>query len=161
MPIYPSNKPVIAITTGDPSGIGPEVTLKALLRPHIKDLAHYIIVGDLKTLLATAGRFGLCLDSFKFGSGAVTKRIGRTGSVPVADGDLITLLDLDNMQQKKLKFGKESAVYGKASVEYLQKGLELIKEGIAECIVTAPINKAAARKAGFRFPGQTEFFADS
>ena len=53
MPISPSSRPMLALTMGDPAGIGPEIILRALARPRIKNLADYTIVGDLKILSRT------------------------------------------------------------------------------------------------------------
>ncbi len=141
MPISPSSKTVVAVTMGDPSGIGPEVTLKSLYKRRIRRLAKYIIIGDLKALRKTASTLGMPLAS-------------------VVRGE-VALLDMHNLPPEGLYFGKENAGYGKASIEYLKKGLDLIRSGAAECIVTAPINKSSAKKSGFGFPGHTEFFESS
>jgi len=141
MPISPSGKPIVAITMGDPSGIGPEVIFKSLLKPHIRHLADYIIVGDLKTLQRTVAASGRPLTSVLSGH--------------------VSLLDLDNLPSGRFRFGKLDAGYGKASIEYLRKGFDLISSGRVDCIVTAPINKSSAKKSGFKFPGHTEFFAAS
>jgi 4-hydroxythreonine-4-phosphate dehydrogenase len=104
MRISRSSKPRIVITMGDPSGIGPEVTLKALASPEVKGLANFLVIGE------TSGPRGI-----------------------------------------------KSA---RASLEYIDKALELAMAGEADAIVTAPVSKAAIKKAGFPdFQGHTEYFA--
>lgn len=160
MPIFPSNKPIVAITIGDPSGIGPEITLKSLTKPSIRRLANYIIIGDKKVLQRTAVSLGKHRELFLkelqiileqpiiFKKKLYTPHTGYAG-----------LLDLKNVPNSSFLFGKESAVYGKASVEYIERAYNLIVTNIADCIVTAPINKYAVKRAGFKFPGHTEYFA--
>ena len=73
----------------------------------------------------------------------------------------IKIIDLKNVSLKSFSFGRQKAAYGKASIEYIKKARELLRTGMADCVVTAPINKNSIRKAGFKFPGHTEFFASS
>jgi len=95
---------------GDPSGIGPEVVLKALASPKVKGLADFFIIGDGNVLKGRARR--------------------------------------------DMKF------CGRASVQYIDRALELIKRGGADCLVTAPVNKSSIRRAGFPdFQGHTEYLA--
>ncbi|MBL7070644.1 MAG: 4-hydroxythreonine-4-phosphate dehydrogenase PdxA [Candidatus Omnitrophica bacterium] len=161
MPTSPSNKPVAAITMGDPSGIGPEIILKSLSKPDIRRLATYIVVGDLKTLRRSSAALSApCKSLLKkihvISGGSISNKEDLT-----AVGDRVMLLDLANIPPGDHSFGKERAAYGKASVEYIKRGYGLIRAGIADCIVTAPINKASAKKSGFRFPGHTEYFITS
>ena len=132
------SKPVVALTMGDPSGIAPEIILKSLARPSIGRLANYIIIGDATVLRKTA-------DSLK-------KKLLPAGAN-------INLLDLKNVPDRSFSFGRESAVYGKASIEYIKKAYILVRSKKADCVVTGPINKAAIKMAGFRFPGHTVYLA--
>ncbi|MDD5679676.1 MAG: 4-hydroxythreonine-4-phosphate dehydrogenase PdxA [Candidatus Omnitrophica bacterium] len=141
MPTSLSSKPSLVLTMGDPAGIGPEIILKALAKPAVKNLANYIIVGDLKILNKT-------------------KSILNKYRIPcLNDLSQINILDLKNVPMSGFCFGKEKAVYGRASIEYIKKAFELIEQGIADGMVTAPINKSAVRKSGFPFPGHTEYLA--
>jgi len=141
------DKPPIAISTGDPSGIGAEVTLKALakLAPGSKHL--YCLVGDYTHLKACAKRFKVNLPLEKLDSDdpALTGR-GK-----------IVVLDLGGAE--KSKWGKISASSGTAAVHYIIKGAQLALEGKATALVTAPISKEAIHKAGCIFPGHTELLA--
>ncbi len=140
-------KPPIAISTGDPSGIGAEVTLKALAKliPGSKHL--YCLVGDFAYLTACAKRFKIKLPLEKLDSqGPALVGRGRIG-----------VLDLGGAE--KSQWGKISASSGTAAVHYIIKGAQLALEGKASALVTAPISKEAIHKAGCIFPGHTELLA--
>lgn len=68
-------------------------------------------------------------------------------------------IDLNNVAHKNFKFGKLSADYGRASIEYLDAALELIKNKEINCLVTCPISKEAIKLAHFNWPGHTEYLA--
>lgn len=160
MPTSPSNRPIIALSMGDPSGVGPEIILKSLARPSIRRLANYIIVGDEKTLRKTAislsrhhKLFLKELQVISEGPSYFKKKL----YVPRAG--YVGLLDLKNVSIRSFSFGRVRPIYGKASMEYIKRAYQLVKANIADCIVTAPINKSAVRKAGFKFPGHTEYLA--
>jgi len=119
-----SKKPVIAITMGDPAGIGPEIILKALARQNSRRVS-FLVVGDSLLL--------------------------KNCPCPV--------VDMKNVDMKKFRYGKISAMCGKAAIEYIKKGVDIIKSGAADALVTAPISKEAANLAGFKWPGHTEYLA--
>lgn len=128
------------ITMGDPSGIGPEVILKALGTFRLSKLADWTVIGDRWALEKCQMSGCPCLPA------------GRK----CQDFEVI---DLRNVARKGFAFGKVRPEYGKAAMEYLQKGLELIKLGRIDCLVTAPVNKKAVNLAGYHFSGQTEYIA--
>lgn len=120
---------------GDPSGIGPEVTLKALARGDLSKRANFLVIGDASALDSVGCKLKLGLE------------------VPV--------LDLANAPVKKISYGVSRPSYGKASVEYIDAALGILKRGMADALVTAPINKASVSAAGMRgFKGHTEYLAD-
>jgi len=129
-------KPIIAISMGDPSGIGPEVILKALASPQIRRLAFFLVVGDAFTLGRTA-------------------KLMKRGKAMLD----FHLLDLGNVRKKGFRFGKLSAGYGRASFEYIKTAVDIVKQGVADALVTAPINKEALSKAGLKYNGHTELLA--
>lgn len=122
-----------AITMGDPSGIGPEIIIKALRDPVLRGLAEFVVIGDVKVIKRTHN-LELITHNSKF-------------------------IDVHNVSQDNFRFGKIKAEYGKASLEYLQKALELIKAKKIDCLVTAPVSKEAIHLAGNKFSGQTEYIA--
>ena len=132
-----SDRPCIVISSGDPSGIGPEITLKALKNPAVLKLADFIVVGNLNVL----------------------KRIAKKIHLKIKPGKSITFVHLDNVPRKKIKFGKSDALYGKAAVDYILYAAVVVKSLPNSALVTAPINKESINKAGFNFGGHTELLS--
>lgn len=126
------NKPVIGITMGDPAGIGPEVIGKILLNKNINRICVPLVIGDKRFF------------------------VGANNYSPFGK---INILDLKNADPEKIPVGKVSAKAGKASIEYIDKAVELVNKGDIHAIVTAPINKESVSKAGLKFPGHTEYLA--
>jgi len=131
--------PAIAVTIGDPSGIGPEVVLKALADPELAALAHWILVGDTGILREVGKRCGLDPDIL---AGA-------------------SLLDLRAMREP-LGFapGRINGACGRAAVEYVRQATQMCLRGEAHAMVTAPLNKEAVTLSGMKFTGHTEFIAE-
>lgn len=182
MPISPSNKPIVALTMGDPAGIGPEIIVKALAKSPIRRLANYVIVGDITTLEKSAISLNRhhkllierlqvislhpptpldsksrCMDNTRASKHLTEPRFKK--KLFASYNKHITLLDLKNVPVGSFSFGGEKAAHGKASVEYITRAYDLVRANIVDCVVTAPINKSAVRMSGFRFPGHTEYFA--
>jgi 4-hydroxythreonine-4-phosphate dehydrogenase len=130
-PILKSNKIKVGITMGDPSGIGPAVTLKAISA--LKGKADFVVIGD----------------RWVFNNAGEDRKQKTEGGC---------FVDLNNVNHEKFSFGKVKAEYGRASIEYLDKAMELINAGQIDCLVTAPISKEAVKKAGFNYGGHTEYF---
>ncbi len=129
-PILKSSRIRVGITIGDPSGIGPLITSKALAK--LKGAADFVVIGD-KWVLNRLSSIVYRLSSVRF-------------------------IDLHNVRHKNFNFGKIKAEYGKASIEYLDKALELLSKKEIDCLVTAPISKEAISLAGFKYSGHTEYF---
>lgn len=142
--------PILAITMGDPAGIGPEVAVKALIDPQIKNIARCFIVGD-SSFIRYAIKFsklpGITINSIE--------DIKDAEFIP----NKIDVLETTNIGITKVEFGKVSSLCGKASVEYIEKAIELAKSKKIAGIVTGPINKEAIHKAGYKFNGHTELLA--
>lgn len=128
-------KPIIAITMGDPAGVGPEIILKALADPKVRRIAEPAVLGDEGLLNHIADKLKL-------------KR--------PPDGSVVSLSELD---LKKLKAGKPGKESGAAMISYIEEAVYMAALGDVDAMVTAPISKDAAKKAGFKFPGHTEFIA--
>jgi 4-hydroxythreonine-4-phosphate dehydrogenase len=145
---------LIGITMGDPCGIGPEVILKALSSQEIGSAADFVIIGCYNILRNVA-------DSLSMGK---KLQLSRIDSMPLnADRDSINninVLDLDNISVQDAISHKPLPGSGRASVEYIMKGLDLIMGGEIDAIVTAPISKEAVKMAGFEFAGHTELLQD-
>lgn len=135
------NKIHVGVTIGDPSGIGPAMTLAAV--GSLRGIADFTVIGD-SWVLEQVERKERHKDT-------------KTQSHKVTG---INFIDLGNVAHKNFEFGKVKAEYGKASIEYLDKALELIDEKEIDCLVTAPISKEAINKARFRYSGHTEYFSE-
>lgn len=146
-----STKPLIAITLGDPSGIGPEIALKLTLRPEVFEICRPLIVGDKRILERSRAYTGLS----QIGLDMVSDP-QACASTP----DHLSLLDLKNADPAKCPAGQVSAVSGKASVEYIFKACDLALDNQVDAIVTCPINKEAINLAGYAYAGHTELLAE-
>jgi 4-hydroxythreonine-4-phosphate dehydrogenase len=144
-----SERPIIAVTMGDPAGVGPEVAAKALARAEVWDCCCPFIIGDARVMAKAA-------------------RLVNTSLAPRAIADVEEarfdaaapdVLDLRNADPAVLLPGKVSALAGRASVEYVEKAVELVQAGQADAITTGPINKAALKAAGVPYIGHTELLA--
>lgn len=138
----------LAITMGDPAGIGPEIAIKALLSKVIPKDCDIFIIGDASILADTAKRLGF------FTNIMTIKKPSEY--IP----GQINVLDMKCLSPKKVKIGENSAICGQASYDYIIKGIELAKEKVIDAVVTNPINKASLKMAGINYPGHTEIFAD-
>ncbi len=144
-------KPIIAVTMGDPAGIGPEIVMKAFTR-HRDWRASFLVIGDAFVMNETAKTLGY---RKKIGTATIfssTEKAVKNGRCPY-------LIDLKNVDRKNFRFGQTDASCGKAAIEYINKAVDLIKVGAADALVTAPISKEAINLAGFNWPGHTEYLA--
>jgi len=147
-------KNLIGITMGDPSGIGPEVILKALSSQEIGSAADFVIIGCYNVLRDVA-------DNLSMGKKLQLSRLDSTSLNTGSDSiNSINVLDLDNVSVLDAISHKVLANSGRASVEYIMKGLDLAMDGGIDAIVTAPISKEAVKMAGFEFAGHTELLQD-
>ena len=145
-----SSAPILAITLGDPAGIGPEIILKTLARPEVGQGLRLLVVGDERILRRAGlalGMAGLAIESV---------REPQEGSYLPGQ---ITLLDLQNADPLECPFGQLTAPAGRAAVEYVFAACDLVTAGKAAAVVTAPLNKAAMNLAGFAYAGHTELLA--
>jgi len=133
----------LALTMGDPAGIGPEITLKALAA--LPDPSAFPILGDPLVMQAAADSFDLPLHIM---ANIDDRRMGAFNLLP--SSALATLPPL----------GKVSAEAGAAAYEAIAKGIALSLSGDIAGIVTAPIHKEALKAAGYSYPGHTEILAD-
>ena len=144
-------RPLLAITMGDPAGVGPEIVVKALAHASVYDQCRPLVIGDRRMLARAAGwrdqssvRFDVVTDP---GQGCY-------------DFGTVTLLDLANAAPAECPVGMVSASAGRAAVEYVFSACDLALAGRVDGVVTAPLNKAAMNRAGFHFAGHTELLAE-
>lgn len=141
-----NEKPVIAVTMGDPAGVGPEITVKALLNPEVYKVCSPVVIGDLGILKQTAK-----LLKYDVSFNAVDSPQAATGKTGIID-----VVDLKNVDLDTFKIGKVSVEAGRAAIQYIEKAVKFALEGSADAIATSPINKQAIRLAGSPYIGHTE-----
>jgi 4-hydroxythreonine-4-phosphate dehydrogenase len=125
-----SRLPLIAITAGDPAGIGPEIIVKALRSPRVRAACRPVVIGDRRSF-GGAHALGAC-----------------------------RLIDIAVPGYARLRPGKASPVTGRAAHEYIIRAVEMLRAGEAEALVTAPVSKAAINSSGIAFTGHTELLAE-
>lgn len=125
-------RPRLVISAGDPAGIGPEVTVKALAQPDVRKLAAVVVAGDPSHLRRTADRLGL----------PAPEHVEPAGDA------------------SQVRPGLATAAGGAAAVAAIRRAVELIQAGRCDALVTGPLSKEALRLAGFGWPGHTEMLAD-
>ena len=140
--------PRIGITVGDPAGIGPEISLKAIADQRILDACSPILVGDAKHLLALARHLSI----------PFTPTLIATNQGLPDDLRGVGLYSVDNINDD-IHIATESASTGRASAEYIESAARLCLNGELDAMTTAPISKRALSLAGYPFPGHTEFLA--
>lgn len=145
------NRPLIAITIGDPAGIGPEVVVKALSDKALYDICRPLVIGEGATVRAAIEltRKPLVLHS-------VEKASDTLGNFGVVD-----ILDMHNLAWDKAKIGVISAECGRASMAFLEKAMQLALHREITAMVNAPINKEATMLAGFTGLGHLEYMAQA
>ncbi len=136
-------RPRLAITMGDPAGIGSEVILKALAS-QLQEFA-VTVVGSRSLLL-----------------NAYTQLKSVTGVNALVEPDALSILDveLDASTQAEITVGKGNAASGAASFAFMECAIAQTLAGHFDAIVTAPIAKSAWKAAGYNYPGQTELLAE-
>ncbi|GAA4872364.1 4-hydroxythreonine-4-phosphate dehydrogenase PdxA [Saccharopolyspora cebuensis] len=143
-----STTPVIAVTMGDGAGVGPEVTVGALLDEATAARCRPVVIGDAARLRRAAGILGVEAEVVAVES--VEDAVFTPGRINVID---LGLLPAD------LPWGAVSPVAGDAAYHYVRVASELATSGAAQGICTAPLNKEALHAAGHVFPGHTELLA--
>lgn len=146
-----TKKPIIGITMGDPTGIGPEIAAKAFSRKEVNSICNPLVVGDksvMEQALGIAKVQDLRINPIK----NINKAVFKYG--------IMNVIDLSNVNIEKLIHGKVSRMAGKAAYEAIEKVIELAMQGKIDATVTGPIHKEALSLAGYHYSGHTEMYAD-
>lgn len=147
-------RPILAITVGDPAGIGPEITLAALQDERVPQrcrplvLAEPAVLERVRPLVAPELEFHVIADpaDARYERG----RVDVLSVMPV-DGDRL---------HREVPFGQVSGLAGELSFAWIRRSIELAQEGVVDGVVTGPINKEAIQAAGVPFIGHTEMFQE-
>ena len=143
-----NNSPLVAITMGDPAGIGAEVTAKALMDDQVFHRCRPFVIGSAAAMD----------DALRLINAPASTRVVHSLDQVVGTPGSIDVLDLENLDYGTLQHGQVSAAAGKAAVEWVLKAGELASAGKVQAIVTAPIHKEACHLAGYRDVGHMETF---
>ena len=130
--------PTIAITLGDPCGIGPEVVAKALAQPEVRRVCLPLVVGN-----ASAMREGV-----KVAKASLSVKEVQGLLEVDASPEVISILDPHNLNFEDIVVGLVNAAAGKASMEWARTAAEQCLSGVVQAMTTAPLNKEAATEAG-------------
>ena len=138
----------LAITMGDPGGVGPEITVKAILSPEVRGCCDPVVIGD-RTVMETALRLV---------DGHISLRTIRTPEESAASAETIEMIEAGTLNF--FEKGRATAEGGSACAGYITTAVELAMARKIDGIVTAPISKEALKLAGLRWPGHTEMLAE-
>jgi 4-hydroxythreonine-4-phosphate dehydrogenase len=142
------SRPVIAITMGDPAGIGPEIIMRSLAHPEVYASCGPLVIGDAGRLRQAAALVHSALG---------IRAVSGPGDALFQHGQ-VDVIDL-GLVPAGLPFGKVAAVAGEAAFRYIERASQLVLAGQADAICTAPISKEALHAAGHHYPGHTELLA--
>ena len=147
-------KPIIAVTSGDPAGIGPEIAVKACTSQAALEAARPVAVGDRTVIEHTLRITGIQARLNLIGDAAP----GGLTEADFSPGTL-NLIPVDGVGEAPVTFGTVDGRCGKAAYAYIEKAVELVQSGMAAAVATAPINKESLRAGGVPYIGHTEIFA--
>ncbi len=147
--------PSLAVSLGDPGGIGPEVIAKALADDALRRSAHWTVVGSRAVFHDACTRWSPGV-AFYEDDGSLVWRKGPS------DAERISVIDNGHLDGTGRVLHADTAVQGRASLEWVREAIRGCKEGRFGGVVTGPISKHAWAMAGERrFAGHTELFADA
>jgi len=144
------NRPILAITMGDPAGIGPEIVLKALAGEELYGVCRPLVIGA-SGVLRRAQKLVAAPPGLNVVAGPEEGRF-QSGT--------LDLVDMANVEVEELAWGQLSAMAGRASVEYVLEAVRLVLSGRVQGIATGPISKEAINLANYPYIGHTELLAD-
>lgn len=142
-------QPIIAVTMGDPAGVGPEIMLQALNSGAWPTKNRYLVIGDRKVLEKTARRLDR---EFLWNTvGSVTEAQSRAED--------FLLFEASKLPASQVKPGKPEGRWGKAALDYVRLGAQWALEKQVQALVTCPISKEVIRETAPGFTGHTELLA--
>jgi 4-hydroxythreonine-4-phosphate dehydrogenase len=143
-------RPLLALTMGDPVGVGPEIMVLALADPAIYQTCRPLVLGDLHAM--ERARQALTPD--------LTLHLIKDPSEGRYQAGTIDLLALSYLSPGDLNHSHPSAAGGRAMVTYILTAIEMALNQEVAGMVTGPISKASLNLAGYRYPGHTELLAE-
>ena len=145
-------RPLLSVSMGDPVGIGPEVVVKALSVPEIRDDADFVVYGD-PAVLARAielTHVGATVEVIE--QPLAARRFSNARAIPC--------VPISQLPSENFGWAQPTPDADRAQIEYVERSVRAIFDGSVDGVVTAPINKASIARAGSTYPGHTEMLAD-
>lgn len=145
-------RPSIAISTGDPAGVGPELSLQ--VAHEVRDRCQPVLIADARVLQAVAGKLAIpCPAVVSLADAKHEKCWARLGPDPV-------IVDIANIELEQFRPGEVNPTTGRASYDYVVEAIDACLAGQVAGMVTGPIHKDALNAAGIKYPGHTEILAE-
>ncbi|MBN1909261.1 MAG: 4-hydroxythreonine-4-phosphate dehydrogenase PdxA [Pirellulales bacterium] len=151
MAIPTGPKPKIAVTMGDPAGVGPELCLRLLGEAEMAESCVPVVFGDAGVLRRVGQACGLAVP------GRVISLDQWLAACQTLDGPAV--LDCQAIDAAKVRPGEVAAACGRAAFDYIQRAIDAARAGQVDAVATGPIHKEALHAAGIDYPGHTEIFA--
>lgn len=139
--------PVLAVTAGDPAGIGPEIVIRAATDRRLRRQARMVLVGARSVWEKTAASLGVRLSLQPFAG-------DRSRPLRSSVVEFVDCPDPGEWQ-----WGVVAAAGGAAAYAAVEASVRLVEKGVCDAVVTAPLNKESLRAAGVPYIGHTEIFA--
>lgn len=145
----PRRHPRIAITLGDTGGVGPEIAVKAVFSPEVREACEALLVGSAPVAREAAQTVG-----------EGNREVRSVGHPREFDPEFpdVQILETHTLGPGERAVGKVSAANGRAAAEDTRRAAELALSGDVAAVVSGPVNKQGLRAAGYDYPGQTEYF---
>ncbi len=144
----PSQVPILALTSGDPAGIGLDITLKSWKLRTARNLPHFVLYADVKATQERARALNLDVPIARISSPVLARTMFQN-SLPMIDMPLTT----------KPEAGCPDATNGASVIKAIDQALTDTMDGLTAALVTNPISKTTLYESGFKFPGHTEYLA--
>ncbi|RJR41092.1 MAG: 4-hydroxythreonine-4-phosphate dehydrogenase PdxA [Deltaproteobacteria bacterium] len=144
------NRPLLALTMGDPVGVGPEIMVLALAAPQIYQVCRPLIIGDLPALERARRQLAPELK---------IRAVDRPAAGRYEPGAM-DVLALSHLSPEDLEYGRPTAASGSAMVSYILTAIDLCMREEVAGMVTGPISKISMKLSGYDYPGHTELLAE-
>ncbi len=144
------NRPIIGIPMGDPSGIGPEIVVKAMNHEEVYKICKPVVIGDMSTIL----------QAMKFCNIKIEINSIKDPEEGKYSFGAVDLIDLQNVDINSLEIGKVQSMSGKAAFEFIKIATQLALDRKIDAIATTPINKESLKAANVPYIGHTEILED-
>jgi 4-hydroxythreonine-4-phosphate dehydrogenase len=144
-----ASKPIVGIIMGDPAGIGPEITVRAVDTPEVRDSCLPIVIGDQRVVRQALSQIGH----------KTSWQVIHDPDRKSIDSSKINVLDTKNVDLQQIRVGQASAVGGQAVFEDTQRAVRLIREKKIDGLAAGPHNKYSVNLAGVSFAGYPPLLA--